>query len=63
MSIIQIFNTQDYVPKMASSTSLFVSDANWNSQKRLKAILTDQSTYLSKMDSIYIPVLKQLLTG
>lgn len=47
----------------AATLCRFIGDANWNPQKRLAAILTDQSTYVSKMDSTYIPVLKQLLTG
>lgn len=53
------------VPLFIAAVTLcrFVSDANWNPQKRLEAILTDQSSYMSKMDSTYIPVLKQLLTG
>ncbi|KAJ5827863.1 hypothetical protein N7447_004626 [Penicillium robsamsonii] len=47
----------------AATICRFISDVKWNPQKRLKAILTDQSTYVSKMDSTYVPVLKQLLTG
>ncbi|KAJ5865139.1 uncharacterized protein N7529_007055 [Penicillium soppii] len=47
----------------AATVCRFIGDAKWNPQKRLEAILTDQSTYVSKMDSTYIPVLKQLLTG
>ncbi|KAF4772650.1 hypothetical protein HAV15_005067 [Penicillium sp. str.  len=53
------------VPLFIAAATLcrFIDDAKWNPQKRLEAILTDQSTYVSKMDSTYIPVLKQLLTG
>ncbi|KAJ5151368.1 uncharacterized protein N7482_010620 [Penicillium canariense] len=53
------------VPLFIAAATLcrFIGDMNWNPQKRLEAILTDQSTYVSKMDSTYIPVLKQLLTG
>ncbi|KAJ5971706.1 uncharacterized protein N7479_001624 [Penicillium vulpinum] len=53
------------VPLFIAAATLcrFIGDAKWNPQKRLEAILTDQSTYVSKMDSTYIPVLKQLLTG
>ncbi|KAJ6189996.1 hypothetical protein N7519_000017 [Penicillium mononematosum] len=47
----------------AATICRFISDVKWNPQKRLEAILTDQSTYVSKMDSTYVPVLKQLLTG
>ncbi|CAI7609840.1 unnamed protein product, partial [Penicillium glandicola] len=53
------------VPLFIAATTIcrFISDVKWNPQKRLEAILTDQSTYVSKMDSTYVPVLKQLLTG
>ncbi|KAJ5829091.1 uncharacterized protein N7525_007344 [Penicillium rubens] len=47
----------------AATICRFISDVKWNPQKRLEAILTDRSTYVSKMDSTYVPVLKQLLTG
>ncbi|CAI7644813.1 unnamed protein product [Penicillium crustosum] len=47
----------------AATICRFISDIKWNPQKRLDAILTDQSTYVSKMESTYVPVLKQLLTG
>ncbi|KAJ5335724.1 uncharacterized protein N7506_005660 [Penicillium brevicompactum] len=47
----------------AATICRFIGDVKWNPQKRLEAILTDQSTYVSKMDSTYVPVLKQLLTG
>lgn len=40
----------------------FISKS-WNPEKCLKAILTDQATYVSKIDNIYMPVLNQLLTG
>ncbi|KAF7595218.1 hypothetical protein BBP40_006963 [Aspergillus hancockii] len=53
------------VPLFIAAATLrrFIGDANWNPQKRVEAILTDQSTYVSKMDSTYVPVLKQLLTN
>ncbi|BCR82721.1 uncharacterized protein ACHE_10123A [Aspergillus chevalieri] len=47
----------------AATLCRFIGDPKWNPKKRLEAILTDQSVYVSKMDSTYIPVLKQLLTG
>lgn len=47
----------------AATLCRFIGDSKWNPQKRLEAILTDQSTYVSRMDSTYIPVLKQLLPG
>lgn len=53
------------VPLFIAAATLcrFIGDINWNPQKRLEAILTDQSTYVSRMDGTYIPVLKQLLAG
>ncbi|KAJ6084355.1 hypothetical protein N7486_011155 [Penicillium sp. IBT 16267x] len=53
------------VPLFIAAVTLcrFIGDTNWNPQKRLGAILTDQSTYVSRMDGTYIPVLKQLLAG
>lgn len=47
----------------AATLCRFICDVNWNPKKRLEAILTDQSTYVSKMEGTYVPVLKQLLTG
>ena len=47
----------------AATICRFISDIRWNPRKRLEAILTDRSTYVSKMDSTYVPVLRQLLTG
>jgi hypothetical protein len=53
------------VPLFISATTLyrFISDDNWIPQKRLKSILIDQTNYVSKMDSTYMPVLNQLLIG
>jgi len=53
------------VPLFISAATLcrFIGDANWDPQDRLDAILADQSTYISKMDSTYLPVLNQLLVG
>ncbi|PGG94975.1 hypothetical protein AJ79_10335, partial [Helicocarpus griseus UAMH5409] len=53
------------VPLFISAATLyrFISDKKWNPKKRLGAILADQTAYVSKMDSTYMPVLKQLLTG
>ncbi|KAL4887992.1 WD40-repeat-containing domain protein [Aspergillus ambiguus] len=53
------------VPLFISAATLcrFVSDANWDPQKRLDAILADQAVYASKMDNTYMPVLNQLLIG
>jgi hypothetical protein len=52
------------IPLFISAATLyrFISDKEWNPEIRLKAILADQTTYVSKMDSTYIPVLNQLLT-
>ncbi|KAJ5763225.1 hypothetical protein N7533_001906 [Penicillium manginii] len=47
----------------AATVCRFIGDPKWNPQKRLDAILADNSTYVSKMKSTYIPVLNQLLTG
>lgn len=53
------------VPLFISAATLyrFISDKKWNPEKRLEAILADEGTYVSKMDSTYMPVLNQLLTG
>ncbi|KAJ5382563.1 hypothetical protein N7517_000474 [Penicillium concentricum] len=53
------------VPLFIAAVTLcrFISDPNWDPRKRLAAILKDESTYVSKMHSTYIPVLNQLLTG
>ncbi|KAH8807278.1 putative wd40 protein [Xylogone sp. PMI_703] len=45
----------------AATLSRFIGDRNWNPQKRLEAILADQSAYISKMSVTYLSVLKQLL--
>jgi hypothetical protein len=47
----------------AATVCRFISDEKWSPEKRLEAILSDQTTYVSKMDSTYMPVLNQLLTG
>lgn len=53
------------VPLFISAATLyrFISDPQWNPEKRLEAILADQTVYTSKMDGIYMLVLNQLLTG
>lgn len=53
------------VPLFISAATLcrFVGDVKWNPESRLRAILADETTYVSKMDSTYLPVLNQLLTG
>jgi hypothetical protein len=53
------------VPLFISAVTLcrFINDANWVPQDRLKEIINDQSKYVSKMASTYLPVLKQLLIG
>jgi hypothetical protein len=53
------------VPLFISAATLcrFINNANWDPQDRLQEILADQSTYVSKMASTYLPVLKQLLVG
>ena len=45
----------------AATVCRFIGDVNWNPRKRLQAILKDQSPYISKMGTTYLPVLKQLL--
>jgi hypothetical protein len=53
------------LPLFISAATLyrFISDKRWTPGKRLRAILADETTYVSKMDSTYMPVLNQLLTG
>jgi hypothetical protein len=53
------------VPLFISAATLyrFISDKKWNPKKRIQAIITNQAIYVSKMDSTYMPVLNQLLTG
>lgn len=47
----------------AATLCRFVGDEKWNPETRLTAILNDQINYVSKMGNIYLPVLRQLLTG
>jgi hypothetical protein len=56
---------QRAVPLFISAATLyrFISDTRWNPETRLEAILADRTTYVSTMDSTYMPVLNQLLTG
>ncbi|KAL4872501.1 hypothetical protein BDV12DRAFT_183136 [Aspergillus spectabilis] len=53
------------VPLFISATTMFqiISDKNWSPEKRLQAILADNTTYVSKMNSTYMTVLNQLLTS
>ncbi|PGG94981.1 hypothetical protein AJ79_10333, partial [Helicocarpus griseus UAMH5409] len=53
------------VPLFISAATLcrFIGDQNWDPEDRLKAILADRSTFVSKMGSTYLPVLNQLLIG
>ncbi|KAM5447913.1 hypothetical protein MaudCBS49596_005710 [Microsporum audouinii] len=53
------------VPLFIAAATLcrFISDTRWSPKNRLRAVLTDQTTYVSKMDSTYMPVLNQILTG
>ncbi|KAB8237118.1 uncharacterized protein BDW43DRAFT_297519 [Aspergillus alliaceus] len=53
------------LPLFISATTLyrFISDERWCPEERLRAILTDQTSYVTKMDSTYMPVLNQLLKG
>lgn len=53
------------VPLFISAATLyrFISDPQWSPARLLEAILADQTTYTSKMDGIYMPVLNQPLTG
>ncbi|KAF5855116.1 hypothetical protein ETB97_010035 [Aspergillus alliaceus] len=47
----------------AVTLCLFIGDTKWNPRRRLKEILEDRSLYVSRMDSTYTPVLKQILAG
>lgn len=51
-------------PLFISATTLykFISDKRRNPEARLRAILSDETNYASRMDSTYLPVLNQLLT-
>ncbi|KAM5470729.1 hypothetical protein MauCBS54593_003770 [Microsporum audouinii] len=53
------------VPLFIAAATLcrFISDTRWSPKNRLRAVLTDQTSYVSKMDSTYMPVLNQILTG
>ncbi|THC90327.1 hypothetical protein EYZ11_010206 [Aspergillus tanneri] len=53
------------VPLFISAATLcrFIGDANWDPQSRLQEILADRTLYVSKMASIYVPVLNRLLAG
>ncbi|EFR03715.1 vegetative incompatibility protein HET-E-1 [Nannizzia gypsea CBS 118893] len=53
------------VPLFISAATLyrFISDMRWNPNKRIKTLLAEQTTYVTKMDFTYMPVLNQLLTG
>ncbi|KAE8306283.1 quinon protein alcohol dehydrogenase-like superfamily [Aspergillus transmontanensis] len=53
------------VPLFISATTLyrFISDRKRSPETRLRAILSDEKNYASKMDTTYMPVLNQLLTG
>jgi hypothetical protein len=53
------------VPLFISAATLcrFIGDANWDPQNRLQEILADRTKYISKMASIYVPVLSRLLAG
>ncbi|THC87237.1 hypothetical protein EYZ11_013317 [Aspergillus tanneri] len=57
--------TERAVPLFISAVTIyrFISDKKWNPDKRLEAILADNTTYVSKMNSTYMTVLNQLLTG
>lgn len=53
------------VPLFIAAATLcrFIRDPKWNNpRKQLEVLLKDQSTYVSKMDGTYVPILKQLLT-
>jgi hypothetical protein len=57
--------TERAVPLFISAATMyrFISDEKWNPERRLEAILANHTTYVSKMDSTYMTVLSQLLTG
>ncbi|EED23321.1 G-protein beta WD-40 repeats containing protein, putative [Talaromyces stipitatus ATCC 10500] len=51
------------MPLFISAAKLcrFIGNTKWVTEKRLKAILADQTMYASKFKSTYVPVLNQLL--
>ncbi|KAJ5774917.1 WD-repeat protein [Penicillium paradoxum] len=53
------------IPLFISAATLcrFLRDRSWDPDTRLKALLADQTSYVSKMGSTYMPVLNQLLHG
>lgn len=53
------------IPLFIAAVTLcrFLGDPNWRPNKRLEVILSDQSRYITGMDSTYIPVLKHILSG
>ncbi|RAH86847.1 hypothetical protein BO86DRAFT_394643 [Aspergillus japonicus CBS 114.51] len=38
----------------------FIGDTNWDPEERLEAVLEDQTHYVSKLDEVYLPVLRQI---
>jgi hypothetical protein len=47
----------------AATIYRYISDIAGDPEKRLRGILADQTIHMSQMDSIYMPVLNQLLAG
>ncbi|KAL3473297.1 hypothetical protein BJX99DRAFT_261485 [Aspergillus californicus] len=53
------------VPLFISAATLcrFISEKRWDSRERLTVILADDTAYVSKLSSIYTPVLNNILAG
>ncbi|KAH8704003.1 quinon protein alcohol dehydrogenase-like superfamily [Talaromyces proteolyticus] len=47
----------------AATVCLFVGESRWDAEERLTNLLKDQSSYASKMEKTYMPIMKQLLVG
>ncbi|EED14452.1 NACHT and WD40 domain protein [Talaromyces stipitatus ATCC 10500] len=47
----------------AATVCRFVGDLHWEPEVRLEKLLKDQSSYASKMEKTYLPILNQLLIG
>ena len=45
----------------AATICRYIEHSKWEPKIRLAELLTDQARYVSKMDKIYLPILKRLL--
>jgi nucleoside phosphorylase len=45
----------------AATVCRYIEHSKWEPKMRLAELLTDQARYISKMDKIYLPILKRLL--